>query len=67
MSRSDMANSYSDWITETIVNDCTMTGLSLEDPQVRKAIVEGLSQAAAFFDELDRPSEKNYSNNSGEE
>ena len=67
MSRSDMANSYSDWITETIVNDCTMTGLSLEDPQVRKAIVKGLSQAAVFFDRLDRPSEKNYLDNSGEE
>ena len=55
MNQSDMAHNYSDWITETILNDCTMTGLSLEDPEVRKAIVEGLFRAAAFFNELDQP------------
>lgn len=54
MNQSDMAHNYSDWITETILNDCTMTGLSLENPEVRKAIVEGLSRAAAFFSELDQ-------------
>ena len=50
-----MSDSYTNWIIKVVTDDCTYTGLDLEDPDVREAIISGLRDAAEYIERLDKP------------
>ena len=50
-----MSQSYCDWIIKEIIDDCTHTGLSLEDNDVRRSIITGLRDAAKYIERLANP------------